>query len=117
MVEVFLKVIIDDLTSTIAFGRFTTKVKRLSFNSSLEDCKSSYKGFRSILNIMKIIRISIGPESHGFVVRRDESRIECSEFRVSRASKEVKIAHLAEINSLNIQFEVEVQMYGAGIVD
>ena len=72
------------------------------------------EGFGTILNIMKIMKMSIGPESHGFVVRRDEAVIERSEFR---ASKERKTVLLAERNSLNIQFEVEGPMYGAGIAD
>ena len=59
--------------------------------------------------------MSICSENHGFFVRRDETRIERSEFR---ASKEGRTALLAERNSLNIQFEVEEgSMYGAGIAD
>ena len=34
------------------------------------------EGFATILNIMKIMWTSIGPERHGFVVRRNEARIE-----------------------------------------
>ena len=67
---------------------------------------------------MKIMGMSINPESHGVVVRRDEARIERSEFRASRASKEGRTALIAERNSLNIQFEVaEGPMYRAGIAD
>ena len=54
------------------------------------------EGFRTILNIMKIMGMSIGPESHGFVVRHDEARIKRFKFRPSRASKEGKTALLAE---------------------
>ena len=45
--------------------------------------------------------ITIGPEAHAFAIRRDEVRIECSELRVSEASKEARTARLYKRTSKN----------------
>ncbi|XP_068988155.1 uncharacterized protein [Bombus flavifrons] len=76
------------------------------------------EGFIPILKILSVMGITIGPEAHAFAVRRDEVRIECSELRVSEASKEARTARLHERTSENKHFEIEEGfLYGAGIAD
>ena len=45
------------------------------------------KGFILILKILSVMGITIGPEAHAFVVKRDEVRIKRTELRASEASK------------------------------
>lgn len=67
---------------------------------------------------MKVMGMTIGLETHGFVVRRDEARIQRSEVRASNASKEGRTARLEERNAENNQYEVEEgPMYEAGMAD
>ena len=54
------------------------------------------EGFISILKILSVMGITIGPEAHAFAVRQDKVRIECSELRASETSKEARIARLHE---------------------
>ena len=71
-----------------------------------------------ILKISSVVGITIGPEAHAFAIRRDEVRIEHSEFRASEASKEARTARLHERTSENEQFEVEEGfLYREGIAD
>ena len=75
-------------------------------------------GFIPVLKILSVMRITIGPEAHAFAVRRDEVRIERSELRASKASKEARTARLHESTSENEQSDVEKGfLYRAGITD
>lgn len=76
------------------------------------------EGFFPILNIMKLMGMKVGLESHGFAVRRNAVRIDRSEVRASIDSKEGRTARYAERNAENSQYEVEEgPMYEAGMAD
>ncbi|XP_044577450.1 uncharacterized protein LOC123260423 [Cotesia glomerata] len=76
------------------------------------------EGFYPILQIMSLMGIKIGLESHGFAVRRNAVRIERFEVRASDASKEERTARYTERNAENSQYEVEEgPMYEAGMAD
>jgi len=76
------------------------------------------EGFIPILKILDVMGITIGPEANAFAARRDEARIERSELRTSKASKEGRTARLNQRTSENEHFEVEEGfLYGAGIAD
>ncbi|GFQ72626.1 hypothetical protein TNCT_355811 [Trichonephila clavata] len=51
--------------------------------------------------MLTLMGIKIGPEAHGFAVKRDNIRIECSEIRTSDASKEIRTPCLEETTSKN----------------
>ncbi|GFU40270.1 hypothetical protein TNCV_1733701 [Trichonephila clavipes] len=57
--------------------------------------------------MLTLLGIKISPKAHGFVVKRENIRIERSEIRASNASKEVRTAHLKERTLENESFEVE----------
>lgn len=76
------------------------------------------EGYLPILQIMKLMGITVGTEAHTFVVRRNEVRIDRSELRASATSKEGRTARLAERTSHELAYEVEEgPMYGSGIAD
>ncbi|XP_044588919.1 uncharacterized protein LOC123268103 [Cotesia glomerata] len=76
------------------------------------------EGFLPVLRILSLMGITIGPESHAFVNKRDQVRINRSEVRATEASKETRTAKSSERASLNMTFEFEEgTLYGAGIAD
>ncbi|CAG5109274.1 Protein of unknown function [Cotesia congregata] len=75
-------------------------------------------GITIILKILSSMGITIGPESHAFVNKRDQVRINRSEVRATEASKKARTAKSSERASLNMIFKVEEgTLYGAGIAD
>ncbi|XP_044584111.1 uncharacterized protein LOC123264734 isoform X1 [Cotesia glomerata] len=76
------------------------------------------EGFLPVLKILSSMGKTIGPESHAFVNKRDQVRINRSEVRATEASKETRTAKSSERASLNMTFEFEEgTLYGAGIAD
>ncbi|KMQ93370.1 hypothetical protein RF55_6534 [Lasius niger] len=76
------------------------------------------EGFKSILKIMHVMGIKIGPEVFSFVCGRDGDRIARSERRTLNISKEARASKRNENSKLQKFFEEEEGLlYGPGIAD
>lgn len=75
-------------------------------------------GFSSIMQVMKLLGLTIGPNCYNYCLETDARRVKFSERSLSDAAKEARgslrsVRKDAEQENLN----VEGEMYGAGIAD
>lgn len=75
------------------------------------------KGANTLLKILEIMGVKIGPNAKSFAASRDEERIREAERRTQYESREEKIArHNQRIEQEEEFEEIEVILYGPGIV-
>ncbi|XP_044584112.1 uncharacterized protein LOC123264734 isoform X2 [Cotesia glomerata] len=118
-VQKVIKPIYEDLSSESLLERCLGSETQNN-NESLNSLIWTFapKHIHAVLKILSSMGKTIGPESHAFVNKRDQVRINRSEVRATEASKETRTAKSSERASLNMTFEFEEgTLYGAGIAD
>jgi len=75
-------------------------------------------GDTSLLEIMNVLGISVGPGAHLYVVQEDETRIAKAELQAQEQTKEGRIRRRQQnLENMNIPSTVEDLHYGPGIDD
>ncbi|KAL7290650.1 hypothetical protein TKK_0015411 [Trichogramma kaykai] len=75
-------------------------------------------GFSTIMSILEVMGMKIRPNSYNFCLEVDAKRIEKAENSLSEAVKEARImSRSTRKNKMDENFNLEGQLYGAGIAD
>jgi len=75
-------------------------------------------GFSSIMQVMKELGITIGPNCYDFCLEVDSTRIKFSERSLSDEAKEVRrVSTSSRKDKERENLDLEGQLYGAGIAD
>ncbi|XP_012235069.2 uncharacterized protein [Linepithema humile] len=75
-------------------------------------------GFRSIMEIMEVLNLCVGPNCYNFCEEADARRIKAAEHSLTDAAKEARKSLLSTKKKADeADTEVEGQLYGAGIAD
>ncbi|XP_011635775.1 uncharacterized protein LOC105426310 [Pogonomyrmex barbatus] len=96
---------------------YSSGKKILDIVTNITVCNFNF-GFRSIMKIMKVLNLVVGPNYYNFCEEADAWRVKMAERSLTGAAKEVRKSLLSarkEVDEANA--EMEEQLYGAGITD
>lgn len=89
----------------------------LNISADIATCHFN-DGFNSLMEIMQVLGVDVGPSCYNFCVEADARRVKFAERKMSDAAKDVRrISKLSRKEKEEANLDLEGQLYGAGIAD
>jgi len=102
---------------SIAPKTFHSGKKIVDIAADLATCTFN-DGLNSIMEIMQLLEMKIGPTCYNFCLEADSRRVQAAEKKMTDAAKEARRALLSTRKDLDeLDNDKEGQLYGAGIAD